>query len=79
MGRVKITPQTKIFKNYAKKLKLAPKARTWQELSKTKRKNLFLSLFLMMSALFRQKISKDGQILGKFQKFIKNYSDIIYE
>ena len=33
----------------------------------------------MMSALFRQKISKDGQILGKFQKFIKNYSDIIYE
>ena len=46
--------QSKIFENDAKKAKTYTKARSSQELSKTKRTNLLRSLFLMMSALFRQ-------------------------
>ena len=61
------------------KAKTCTKTSTYQELSKTKGKNLLQLLFLMMLALFRQKITKNGQILGNFQKFILKYSDIIYE
>ena len=66
MGGVKLPPLSKIFKNDPKKLKLTPKLEHIKIFPKHKRKNLLLSLFLTMSALFWQKITKSSQILGKF-------------
>ena len=70
---------SKIFKNDAKKVKLTPKLEHNKSFPKQKEKICSDPYLLIMSALFWQKITKNGKTLGKFQKFISNYSDIIYE
>ena len=74
---VKLPLQSKIFKNDAKKLTMALKLENTRSSPEYEGRNWFQSLFSMMSALFRQKITKNGQILSKFHKCTCNDSNII--
>ena len=55
MGGGKITPQSKTFKNDAKKLKVSHKLETLRNFPKYQKKICCHQYFLMMSALFLAK------------------------